>query len=194
MLKYSKRWLDSIIDSVDVSLSKLWKIVKDREAWCAVVHGVTKSWTQLGDWTTRDTLLTQLRIWESGVKMFSRHSAQGAVDPYTIPTELWFSMNSSNHQAGREWLRRRTINRSHFSMRELSSWGKTRSQTPARPSSTVLIFTPLLTTWIIARVTQRSFCSHRCCTIHKPLHMPLFLPYRISSKDQMGPCISFQQN
>ena len=43
------RWLDGIIDSMDMSLSKLMEIVKDREAWCAVVHGITKTQTQLSD-------------------------------------------------------------------------------------------------------------------------------------------------
>ena len=43
------RWLDGITDAMNMNLGKFWEMVRDREAWHAAVHGVTKSWTQLGD-------------------------------------------------------------------------------------------------------------------------------------------------
>jgi len=69
------RWLDGITDSMDVSLSELWELVMDREAWCAAIHGVAKSWTRLSDWTELNIILLQCK--------------------YFTPVKIWYNLTFS---------------------------------------------------------------------------------------------------
>ena len=91
------RWLDSIIDSMDMSLSQLWETVREREAWHAAVHGVTKSQTWLSDWT----IMFLKHRWKPKLLLQPSMSSQafmGSLVPRPFPR--WRKPQWKDHQTG----------------------------------------------------------------------------------------------
>ena len=83
------RWLDGITDSTDMNLGRLQKIVRDREAWRAAAHGVTKSRTWFGDWTTTKEPSKDYKGWGHARGLLGGRTGQAGAEIQGYPWPIW---------------------------------------------------------------------------------------------------------